>query len=181
MIIAWLRRIFGSRTEQSPVSTPTTSVKSKPTTPPSIAFVRPQRAVSRVFVHCSASDDPNHDDIAVIRKWHVEGNGWNDVGYHYFIRKDGTLQPGRPLERVPAAQQGHNTGTIAICLHGLEKDKFTPAQFDMLRALCRAIGKAYNNSVTFHGHCEVNPHKTCPVFDYKGVLNLGPKGRMILT
>ena len=50
-------------------------------------FRKPARHVDRVFLHCSASDDPDHDDIATIRSWHVDGNGWSDVGYHYFIRK----------------------------------------------------------------------------------------------
>ena len=95
-------------------------------------FQKPQRAVDVVFVHCSASDRPEHDDIAVIRDWHVRGNGWNDVGYHYFIRKDGSLEAGRDLEKIPAAQKGHNTGSIAICLHGLAAEKFTKTQFKKL-------------------------------------------------
>ena len=73
-------------------------------------FRKPARHVDRVFLHCSASDDPDHDDIETIRRWHVDERGWSDVGYHYFIRSDGTLQEGRPLERIPAAQAGHNAG-----------------------------------------------------------------------
>ena len=66
--------------------------------------------------YCSASDSPEHDSIDVVRRWHVDGNGWDDVGYHYFIRRDGTLETGRPLERTPAAQAGNNAATIAICV-----------------------------------------------------------------
>ena len=57
-------------------------------------FKKPDRHVSRVFLHCSASDNPKHDKISVIRKWHLD-KGWSDVGYHYFIRKDGTVEEGR--------------------------------------------------------------------------------------
>lgn len=137
-------------------------------------FKKPSRIIDRVFIHCSASDNKNHDNIATIDKWHRE-RGFAGVGYHYFIRKDGTLEEGRDLERNPAAQRGHNKGTIAICLHGLKS--FTEDQFETLAALCVDIDDAYNHKVTFHGHCEVSS-KTCPVFDYRRVLDLTPKGYM---
>lgn len=138
-------------------------------------FKRPKRDVDRVFVHCSASDSPAHDDIAVIRDWHVNGNGWDDVGYHYFIRKDGTVEAGRPLNKTPAAQGGNNTATIAICLHGLEKPRFTKAQFRSLIALAEEIDTAYSGMISFHGHTEVSA-KSCPVFDYRTVLGLDRHG-----
>lgn len=92
-------------------------------------FKKPARPVSRVFVHCSASDNPAHDSAAVIDAWHKK-RGWSGISYHFFIRKDGALEMGRSVEKTPAAQGGHNTATIAICLHGLEVDKFTEAQFE---------------------------------------------------
>ena len=140
-------------------------------------FTRPARHVDRVFLHCSASDNPDHDDIATIRSWHVDERGWSDVGYHYFIRSDGALQEGRPLERTPAAQAGHNPGTVAICLHGLAAENFTDDQFRTLTALAREIDEAYAGRVTFHGHCEVSS-KSCPVFPYREVLGLDVTGRM---
>ena len=140
-------------------------------------FRPPSRAVDRVFLHCSASDAPAHDDIAVMRDWHVNGNGWSDVGYHYFIRKDGTVQEGRPLERTPAAQRGHNAGTIAICCHGLEVENFTSAQYESVVDLCEQINRAYESEVTFHGHCEVSA-KACPVYPYREVLGLDEEGYM---
>ena len=141
-----------------------------------MTFDKPRRAVSRVFLHCSASDRPEHDDVAVMRQWH-RANGWADVGYHFFVRKDGTIQPGRSLELVPAAQAGHNTGTIAICLHGLDRDLFTDAQFTSLRGLAAEIDAAYGGRLTWHGHCEVSA-KACPVFDYRAVLGLDAAGRL---
>jgi N-acetyl-anhydromuramyl-L-alanine amidase AmpD len=117
--------------------------------------------------------------------WHRQ-RGWDGVGYHYFIRKDGTIQEGRSLERTPAAQGGNNSWTIAICLHGLTKENFTSAQFSSLRSLCKEINTEYRaegsgpetqSRITFHGHCEVS-NKSCPVFDYKKVLNLDESGRI---
>ena len=139
-------------------------------------FKKPKRRVTRVFLHCSASDHPNHDDVSVMDAWH-RARGWSGVGYHFFIKKDGTIQKGRDIERTPAAQAGHNSATIAICLHGLDVKKFTEAQFDAGRRLCFAIDEAYGGKVTFHGHREVAA-KACPVFDYRDVLQLDGKGRL---
>ena len=144
-------------------------------------FERPARAVERVFLHCSASDSPNHDDIEVMRRWHTDpkpqGRGWSDVGYHFFIKKDGEIQDGRPLERTPAAQAGNNTGSIAVCLHGLALENFTQAQYRSVIELCNQIRDAYDGMVTFHGHCEVSA-KSCPVIPYREVLGLDDRGEM---
>lgn len=147
---------------------------------PGYAFTRPKRAVDRIFLHCSASDRPEHDDVEIMRRWHTDprpkGRGWADVGYHLFIKKGGTVQDGRSLERTPAAQRGANTRTIAICLHGLKAENFTHAQRESLVALCKQIDEAYSGNVTFHGHREVAA-KACPVFDYQSWLNLDWRGR----
>jgi N-acetylmuramoyl-L-alanine amidase len=141
-------------------------------------FTAPQRPVTRVFLHCSASDHANHDDVSVMRQWHMNPpNNWADVGYHFFIKKDGTIQPGRDLEEKPAAQAPHNLATIAICAHGLAIEKFTDVQLASVKDLCEAINRAYDGKVTFHGHREV-ANKTCPVFDYRALLGLDDKGRM---
>ena len=147
-------------------------------------FTKPSRQVTRVFIHCTASDVAAHDNVAAIRKYHTDpppdGRGWNDIGYHLFIRKNGRLENGRDLEKDPAAQKGHNRKTIAVCLHGLRKENFTDAQFDTLKQLCSEINSAYGGGVTFHGHCEV-ASKSCPVFDYKKILKLNDYGVLGLT
>lgn len=142
----------------------------------SYTFQKPARPVSRVFVHCSASDNPAHDNVATMDAWHKE-RGWSGVGYHFFIRKDGTLEIGRDLAKIPAAQEDNNAGTIAICLHGLDVGKFTEAQFATLKGLCYQIKSAYQGLVTFHGHCEVAA-KSCPVYDYHDILNLDRRGML---
>lgn len=142
-----------------------------------IAFRKPARSVESVFIHCSASDAAAHDDVSVVRGWHLD-NGWLDVGYHFFVNKSGAIQAGRSLEEVPAAQRGYNTGTVAVCLHGLRAERFTPAQLESLSLLCHAIARAYEpEPLRFRGHSEVST-KACPVFDYRAVLRLGPEGRL---
>ena len=97
-------------------------------------FVKPHRLVTKVFLHHSATDNPDHDNINFIRDVHVKQNHWRDVGYHFFIDKNGVLFKGRFLEEQPAAQKGHNKGAIAICLSG--RDEFTDEQRKALIRLC---------------------------------------------
>ena len=131
-------------------------------------FKAPSRRVNRVFIHCSATSRDSID-AKEVHNWH-KNRGWSCIGYHFFIRSDGVIEYGRDLERTPAAQSRHNTGTIAICLNGLNPWDFTEAQFDALKKLCYEINSQIPE-VTFHGHCEVSA-KSCPVFDYKLVLGL---------
>lgn len=141
-------------------------------------FTKPVRPVERVFLHCSANDRPEHANITTIRRWHV-ARGFSDIGYHYVIDFEGRLLVGRSLERIPAAQQGHNSGSIAICVTGGQDGEkaFTQAQFDTLVRLCREINRAYHGEVSFHGHREV-ANKDCPAFDYQRILALDAKGQM---
>ena len=132
-----------------------------------IITTKPKRYITKVFLHCSDSNLLQHDNPLVIRDWHLE-RGFSDIGYHFIITKDGTVHTGRSIEAVPAAQEGNNTGSIAICLTG--RTTFSQMQFSALRKLCGEINQLYNN-ITFHGHCEVSS-KTCPVFDYTKILNL---------
>jgi N-acetylmuramoyl-L-alanine amidase len=142
-------------------------------------FAKPTRAVSRVFLHCSASSNRAYTGKRLreeIEAWHRE-RGFAQIGYHFVVDHLGEVIAGRSLEKTPAAQQGHNTGTIAICAHGLRKEDFTPAQLYALANLCHDINDAYGGAVTFHGHREVAA-KDCPVFDYKTLLDLDAAGHI---
>lgn len=146
-----------------------------------IDFVKPRRPVSRVFLHCSASDaEGSHYEgqglVDTIDLWH-RARKMNGIGYHFVQDKTGRFMKGRSLELIPAAQEGNNTGSIAICVHGLALNKFTAAQKSGIIAMCREINAAYSGMITFHGHCEVSA-KSCPVFPYKEWLKLDKYGRM---
>lgn len=138
------------------------------------------RFVDRCFIHCSASDarGPAYQGeqiVSTIKRWHVEGNGWSDIGYHFVMDYWGDVFAGRALTKSPAAQRGNNQGTIAICVHGLTV--FSQDQFISLRLWCAMVNQAHSGRISFHGHCEVS-NKSCPVFDYSGVLQLDRFGRI---
>ena len=142
-----------------------------------VTFTAPARKVDTTWLHCSASEAASWNDVEAIRQDHIHHRKWDDVGYHFFITKQGDIQPGRPLERIPAAQQGYNTGAIAFCAHGLEEGKFTTEQYQSIIRLCTAIKNAYGAPMRFRGHREVAA-KLCPVFNYVHVLGLNTSGYM---
>ena len=132
-----------------------------------------ERFVDEVYIHCSTSDHAKHDNVETINKWHLD-RGWDGIGYHFVITKNGMIHTGRDIEKTPAAQKGHNEDTIAICLTG---DKvFSWQQLTSLRQLCITIHRMLPDC-TFHGHTEVST-KTCPNIDYKMVLGLVSGGIM---
>jgi N-acetylmuramoyl-L-alanine amidase len=143
-------------------------------------IIKPKRNVNRVYLHCTDSDNEalfGQTLVKEVRRWHL-ARGFVDVGYHYLIDKFGSVMEGRPLEVVPAAQVGHNTGSIAICVHG-SKD-FTLVSLYACRRLCYQLWVLYEGALTFHGHHEVNHLKTCPNYNYRTLLALDIDGRIQL-
>jgi N-acetylmuramoyl-L-alanine amidase len=126
------------------------------------------RPVSLLIIHCSAT--PPDMDIGAheITKWHKD-RGWSDIGYHGVIRRDGTYEDGRDINKVGAHVKGYNTGSIGICLvGGVDKnndaeDNFTDAQYRTLSLVCRGA-KAVIKDLTIHGHREFDKGKECPSF-----------------
>jgi murein L,D-transpeptidase YcbB/YkuD len=144
-------------------------------------FVRAQqRRVYTVFIHCSATDAEWADNAETMDKWHKE-RGWREIGYHLFIQKDGTMQLGRDWNQVPAAQRMHNEESLAICLHGLDKNKFTASQLRVFVDFCKRLDEEFFKQKSYHmrfrGHCEVAA-KLCPVIDYEQLLNLDRNGEI---
>ena len=75
------------------------------------------RTVNLFVVHCSATREdctlsPEALDVMHRRR------GFNGTGYHYYIRKDGTLYLTRSLERIGAHAKGFNAHSIGICYEG---------------------------------------------------------------
>ena len=55
------------------------------------------REITKIIVHCTATPEGREVDVEEIKRWHVDERGWSDVGYHFHIKLDGTLQEGRPI------------------------------------------------------------------------------------
>jgi uncharacterized protein (TIGR03437 family) len=79
--------------------------------------------VTHLVVHHSAGANQASNWAAVVRSiWvlHVQGNGWNDIGYNYLIDPDGAVYEGRSGGDgvIGAHFSGVNTGTMGVCLMG---------------------------------------------------------------
>lgn len=132
------------------------------------------RTIDKIIIHCSASDNPKHDNIKTLYKWHVEENGWKDIGYHYVITKDGCVHQGRDIHEPGAHCKGMNESSIGICLTG--DLQFSEAQFDSLRKVVHQLRVHLGIAKTMvFGHRDFCDYKTCPNFDVKEVLNEGSR------
>lgn len=132
-----------------------------------------------IVVHCSAT--PPGMDIGAdeIRKWHVEKNGWRDIGYNDVIRRDGRLEAGRAYGETLAHATGFNSNSVAVCLvggvsdHGAPQANFQKAQFDTLR-IWIAFMQAKYPGAKLRGHRDLpNVNKDCPCFDVQHWFNTG--------
>lgn len=77
--------------------------------------------VTHLIVHHSAGTNTASDWAAIVRAiWdlHVNGNGWDDIGYNYLVDPNGVLYEGRGNNARGAHFCGANTGTMGVCVIG---------------------------------------------------------------
>ncbi|MEZ3559159.1 MAG: N-acetylmuramoyl-L-alanine amidase [Duncaniella sp.] len=127
------------------------------------------RIITRLIIHCTATPRGRHVTVADIDRWHRQ-RGFDGIGYHYIIYLDGSIHPGRNLERAGAHCRGYNSTSIGIAyVGGVEADCTTPAdtrteaQKTALRTLVASLRERFPG-VTVHGHNEFAA-KACPCFD----------------
>lgn len=129
------------------------------------------RTINQIIVHCTATPEGRDIDAATIKKWHVEDNGWSDIGYHWVIKLDGTIEKGRHESKSGAHAKGHNSKSIGVVYVGgcdndmNPKDTRTDAQKETLRCLLQDIKGRYPKAEII-GHRDVSA-KDCPSFDAK--------------
>ncbi len=123
-----------------------------------------------IVVHCSATKVSADIGAKEIKQWHID-KGWSDIGYHFVIRRNGTLETGRPIENVGAHVAGYNHNSIGICLVGGIDSKghaqanFTNAQYSRLRELLKTLLSKYPTAI-INGHRDFpGVSKDCPCFD----------------
>ena len=130
------------------------------------------RTINKIIIHCSATAEGKDFTVEDIRRWHVKGNGWKDIGYHFVIYRDGSVHLGRKLEQAGAHTNGYNTNSIGIVYVGgcaadgkTAKDTRTPEQKRALLSLVKELKHQYPDA-TIHGHREFD-NKACPSFDVR--------------
>ncbi|CAI8378864.1 MAG: N-acetylmuramoyl-L-alanine amidase [SAR116 cluster bacterium MED-G04] len=115
-----------------------------------------------LVVHCSDTPDDEPMNASDIHAMHL-GFGWDGVGYHAVITRDGVIERCRPEFWVGAHVYGHNTESLGVCLIG--RNHFTDAQMNALEQLLVEWRQRYPDAGVC-GHCDFpSTEKTCPNFD----------------
>lgn len=140
------------------------------------------REINLIVIHCSATREDRtftEQDLEVCHR----RRSFNGIGYHFYIRKDGSIIATRPIEKIGAHAKGWNLKSIGICYEGglnkrgKPKDTRTEPQKQSLRLLieqllkefpgCRVCGHR-DLSPDLNGNGEIEPEewiKECPCFD----------------
>lgn len=131
------------------------------------------RTIDKIILHCSATPEGEDFSVDQIRQMHL-ARGFSDIGYHWYITRDGKIHKGRDESKIGAHTTGHNARSIGVCYCGgcpprsvsnwnlKAKDTRTPAQTDALRQLVLDLQRRYP-AATIHGHYEF-ANKACPSF-----------------
>ena len=133
------------------------------------------RTIDWLVVHTAAAYDVAKKQVVyqsteTLRQYHIQHNGWRDIGYHWVIEEDGALVPGRPEEQVGAHVGGFNEDSLGVCVtgHG-DFAPFLPAQLaTLVRLGAKVCGERHLTPLRVIGHREAPMfgappvHKTCP-------------------
>lgn len=133
--------------------------------------------VTGVVLHTSATPGNWYKGKTVeemrdeIRRWHVQGNGWSDIGYHRVFAPDGSMALGRSIYRVGAHVKERNRGTVGICMINNKTHKgiknfgnyFTEAQRRAVKDYIRELNEL-TDIRWVAGHNDFTNSKECPGF-----------------
>lgn len=131
-----------------------------------------QREIKYIVIHCSATRTDQNYTVEQLYHDHVFHNHWADIGYHYYVTRDGTLWPCRPESQVGAHVKGFNEKSIGVCYEGgclpdgTPEDTRTPEQLLTLDRLLQNLKTRYPDAEIV-GHRDLLKYgtKPCPCFN----------------
>ena len=129
-----------------------------------------------LVIHCAATRPSQDISAEDIDRWHKE-KGFDKIGYHYFIKRNGNIENGRLETETGAHAYGYNSKSLGICLAGgvtedditVSENNFTKEQFESLDRLVEQIEDTYLG-IKVIGHNEIS-QKDCPGFNVQEWLN----------
>lgn len=121
----------------------------------------------QIIIHHSLTADSGTVSWGAIRRYHVETNGWSDIGYHAGVELVGDHQEiliGRLWDVEGAHVAGHNDDSLGLCLVGNFDEAEPPSnQLDAAAALVRFWMDLYDIPATeVYPHHHFNADKSCP-------------------
>ena len=143
------------------------------------------RTITLIIIHCSAVRPNQTSSAKKIDEWHKD-RGFKCIGYHYVIRRDGSIEKGRPEWQIGAhchvKGQNHNKYSIGVCyeggldIRGQPADTRTAEQKQTMRRLLEELHERYPRAMIV-GHRDLiatprsdlqvrkSSGKDCPCFD----------------
>ena len=137
------------------------------------------RTITLIIIHCSATRENQRYTADDCKRDHLSRPGFKDIGYHFYIERDGKMVEGRPMEKTGAHCLHHNNHSIGICLeggldrNGLYADTRTGAQELALIDLLAKLKERFPKAIIL-AHHELDPGKPCPCFDVSEYRELFP-------
>lgn len=146
-----------------------------------LVLKKAKKKVRGIVLHCTAEYENKCQDTDAKRidQMH-KARGWKEIGYNYVIKRDGTIENGRDVEKRGAHADAKNTlvkdrydlNTYALSVvyvggldkNGNAKDTRTPEQVESMKWLVRELCKMYGLSPDeVYGHYQF-AKKACPCF-----------------
>ena len=133
--------------------------------------VRGESEIKWIVIHCSATKLSQDYTKEKLERDHKK-RGFSAIGYHYYIRKNGVLEIGRPEDQIGAHVKGFNDKSIGVCYEGglaedgSPQDTRTAEQIMTMHRLLRDLRRKYP-AAKIVGHRDLLKYRTksCPCFD----------------
>ncbi len=117
-----------------------------------------RKRTDAIVLHHAAGNGGIYD----IHNMHIKQNGWIGIGYHFYVRKDGSIYRGRPIEKMGAHAEGFNDSTIGVCFEGnFEKERMSDYQKEAGRFLIAHIRESYGKMLPIKRHSDLSA-TACP-------------------
>lgn len=112
-----------------------------------------------VVHHSGASMDQT---VREIQNYHMDSNGWSDIGYNFLIDKRGRIYEGRGWSKIGAHVHKHNTANIGVCVIGDYTNRLpTVAALSSLAWLYGEANRRKGSTLTVYGHRDLGS-TACP-------------------
>ncbi len=135
------------------------------------ALMNSPESVRFIVIHCTATRVTNDYTVEHLMHDH-KARGFRTIGYHFYIRRNGTTTQHRRLLEVGAHARPYNRCSVGVCYEGgidekgRLRDTRTPQQKERLDNLVSILRQLFPNAkVVGHRDLPGTTPKLCPCFD----------------
>lgn len=139
-----------------------------------LTFTRPLAAFGKEPEFLVLHHEAGSGTVEQIHNFHINSRGWSGIAYHLYVRRDGTVYKGRPLNKQGGHCSGYNDRSVGICVEGnFENELMGSVQKDALFEAIEYVLGVYPE-LKIVGHRELNatacPGKHFPLEEAKTIM-----------